>query len=127
MRKRRLTFDPISRMFRIRGRFLRSINIQRDFDDPSALDGYVPTELATETARRIILGLKSNSGQRAWRLTGDYGSGKSSFALYLAHALGGREADLPPQLRRIIHLEKEGIPRQTFLPIFITAQRERAA
>jgi hypothetical protein len=84
MNKSRKGCESISDIFQIAGRFLRSINIQRDFEDPKALEGYVATDLASETARRIVVGLKNNSGLRAWRLTGDYGSGKSSFALYLA-------------------------------------------
>jgi hypothetical protein len=37
--------------------------------------------------RRVLDGLQPGSGLRAWRVTGDYGTGKSSFALALAHLL----------------------------------------
>lgn len=119
--------DTIADSFRIRGRFLRSINIQRDFEDSDALDGYVPTDLASSVAQRMAAGLKPDSGQRAWRLTGDYGSGKSSFALLLAHALAGRDSELPPQLRRVVDFDKAGIPPQNLVPILITGKREPVA
>lgn len=78
----------ISDLLRPSLRFTRSTNLERDFHDSSALSGYVFTDFARECVDRLAEGLKPTSRQRAWRLTGDYGSGKSSFALYLAHRFG---------------------------------------
>ena len=86
---RKATIPSIAEFFRVPGRFLRSTQLERDFDDPSALDGYVLTPPMADAFQRLRDGLRPGSGQRAWRITGDYGVGKSSFALALAHVLGG--------------------------------------
>src|ERR1700743_1042018 len=92
----------ISDLFDIKTRFLRSAQLERDFDDPEAFSGYVVTDFTRSCLARMANGLKARSGQRAWRTTGDYGSGKSSFALLLAHILSGRDSSLPPQIRKSI-------------------------
>ena len=71
----------ISDLFQVRSRFVRSVHLERDFRDPDALKGYVLTDAAKSGMERVSGGLAARSSQRAWRVTGDYGSGKSSFAL----------------------------------------------
>jgi hypothetical protein len=110
--------------FDIRSRFLRSTQLERDFDDSAALSGYVPTDFVRSCLGRIGEGLRPRSGQRAWRVTGDYGSGKSSFALFLAHALAGRDSTFPPQLRRVVDFQKLGIDHPRFLPVLATCSRQ---
>jgi hypothetical protein len=66
----------IADLFIIQRRFLRSAHLERDFRDPSALDGYVVTTQIQQHLDRIATGLDKKSGQRAWRITGDYGSPK---------------------------------------------------
>lgn len=75
-------------------RYVRSTDVARDLADPAALDGYVVTASAREALRRLVAGLAKSSTQRAFRLTGPYGSGKSSFALLLCRLVmpEGREA-----------------------------------
>jgi hypothetical protein len=84
----------ISDLLNVEGRFLRSAHLERDFRDPGMLSGYVVTDFARSSLARIAEGLKPGSGQRAWRVTGHYGAGKSSFALFLAHLVAGRETNL---------------------------------
>src|SRR6266403_3578274 len=98
--------NKVSDLFRIRNRFLRSAHLERDFQDPSAFSGYVVTDFAKSCLGRVAYGLKARSGQRAWRVTGDYGSGKSSFALRLANLLGGRGSDQISRIRRTLDLSK---------------------
>ena len=88
----------ISQLLNIQRRFLRSTQLDRDFHDPAALQGYVVTPQAQQSFARIAEGLETKSGQRAWRITGDYGSGKSSFALLLAQLFSGKDSNLPPQI-----------------------------
>ena len=82
--------QSISQLFQTPKRFLRSVQLERDFHDVAALEQYVVTPPMAEAFRRIADGLRAKSGRRAWRITGDYGVGKSSFALVLAHLLRGR-------------------------------------
>ena len=75
-------------------RYVRSTDVARDLNDPLALDGYVLTASARDALERLSAGLADASTQRAFRITGPYGSGKSSFAVLLCGlALAdGREA-----------------------------------
>ena len=115
---------PISVLFRVQDRFLRSAHLERDFNDPQALSGYVLTQQVRAHAERLAAGLRTNSGQRAWRITGDYGSGKSSFALLLAHMLSGRKEHLPSAVRDAIDFKKLGIGTPRLLPILVTGSAE---
>lgn len=117
----------IAELFQIRSRFLRSAHLERDFQNPSAMDGYVLSPHARSSLERLTSGLAHNSGQRAWRITGDYGSGKSSFALLLAHVLAGRSGQLPASLRNVVDFKKLGVARQHLLPILVTGSHEPMA
>lgn len=108
----------------MRSRFLRSAHLERDFGDPAALSGYVVTDFARSCIGRMASGLKPRSGNRAWRMTGDYGSGKSSFALLLAHWFAGHDAKFPPPLRRAVDPQQFGISRPRFLPVLVTCSRQ---
>src|SRR6266478_8368216 len=110
----------ISNLFKTRKRFLRSAHLERDFRDPAALEGYIVTPEIQRSLNRLGAGLSPKSGQRAWRITGDYGSGKSSFALLLAHAFAGKDSDLPPQLRKVVDGSKRGIAQPDYLPVLVT-------
>ncbi len=116
--------NKISDAFSVSARYLRSAHIERDFNDPSALNGYVVTQEIQRCLNRMAQGLNAKSGQRAWRITGDYGSGKSSFALLLAHLFAGRDAALPSQVRRSIDLSQIKGNRPQLIPILITGSRE---
>lgn len=89
----------ISSLFKVRPAFLRSVNVAEDYDDPASSAHYVVTGLVRETLQRVSAGLQPASSQRAWRLTGDYGTGKSSFALALARVAAGHDDRLPPDLQ----------------------------
>lgn len=65
----------------------RSVNLERDGDGHD-LVGYVPTARAIDTVARVLAGLAAESGTRAWSITGPYGCGKSSFALFLDALVG---------------------------------------
>jgi hypothetical protein len=108
----------------MRSRFLRSAHLERDFRDPAALSGYVVTDFARSCIGRMASGLKPRSGNRAWRMTGDYGSGKSSFALLLAHWFAGHDAKFPPPLRRAVDPQQFGVARPRFLPVLVTCSRQ---
>jgi hypothetical protein len=114
----------IADLFNIQPRYMRSANLERDFHDPAALQGYVVTRHIQANLDRISQGLNEKSGQRAWRVTGSYGSGKSSFALLVANLFAGHDSNIPPQLRRSIDLSgiKKNKPR--YLPVLITGSRE---
>jgi len=122
MRERR-----IAEVFNIKSRFLRSVQLERDFQDSSALAGYVRTDFVQQCCERIGDGLRPQSGRRAWRVTGDYGSGKSSFALLVANVLSGRDNQQVPQIVRAFDFKKLNVTRPVFLPVLVTCSRKSLA
>ncbi len=113
----------ISELLRIPQRYLRSIHLERDFNDAAALSDYVVTRPMAEAFERVIGGLSADSGRRAWRVTGDYGSGKSSFALVLAHLLRDPGSPVVESILRTFDREITGsTPR--LVPVLVTGARE---
>lgn len=53
---------------------------------------YIPTGRALEVLRRLVRSIDDPTSGRAWSLTGPYGAGKSSFALFLRSLLGPETA-----------------------------------
>jgi hypothetical protein len=114
----------ISQVLNIERRYLRSTQLERDFRDENALQGYVVTAQAKQSFDRVAEGLNEKSGQRAWRITGDYGSGKSSFALLIAHLFSGKDSELPPQISKSLDLENLRQNNAKYLPVLVTGSRE---
>ncbi len=75
----------------INAHYTRSINLERDVQSSAVVEAYIPTSRAVQTFERIALSLSLDESPRAWSLVGPYGSGKSSFAVFLTHLLGGKE------------------------------------
>lgn len=73
----------------IRGQFQRSVQLVRDFYSSRDLGGYVVTSKALETTGRIADALSSAGTYRAWSISGPYGGGKSSYALFVSRLLRG--------------------------------------
>lgn len=109
--------STIAGFFDVPTRFMRSVQLERDISDPTALDNYIVTTHVSEAFARIVDGLRGNSGRRAWRITGDYGVGKSTFALALAHSLEGIGAATRLSFRR-------SSKTPPLWPILLTGSRE---
>lgn len=122
----------LSNLVRIRGRFTRSVNLERDFFSLAGVDGYILTTNSRMTLRRVAEGLTKPGGARAWTLTGPFGSGKSAFALYLANLLTGNEparAALRSEEETLYrslfdNRTKTSLPKGAFLPVLATGARE---
>ena len=111
---------PVSSMaslMRMHPNFMRSVRLERDINDPSSSLDYILTPAAKQALERIKIGFKNRSTQRAWRLTGDYGTGKTDFGLMLARVAKGAKDELPKDIRRFIS-------RNEFLPAIVTGDRE---
>ncbi len=118
-----MSVTRIADVFRIRNRFMRSTHLERDFGD-AALHDYIVTPQAKAMLNRLVLGLEFHSRQRAWRITGDYGTGKSSFALALAQLLTNRDRHLPLALRQAVDFRLLGTGRPQLLPVLVSGSRE---
>ncbi|WP_321528566.1 hypothetical protein [Sedimenticola selenatireducens] len=71
----------------VKTHYTRSINMERDSDSMSVVEAYIPTTRALRTMRSMVEALSVDEAPRAWSLVGPYGSGKSSFAVFLTHLL----------------------------------------
>jgi hypothetical protein len=77
------------------GTFLRSISLTRDLHSPESLDNYLITPAVLTVLRQIGGALHAGSAQRAWKVMGPYGSGKSALGLLIARLLDSKHADGP--------------------------------
>jgi hypothetical protein len=122
-----MTENRVADLLHIKTRFLRSAHIERDFRDPDAVRSYVPTDFARECIARLAAGANPRSGQRAWRITGDYGSGKSSLALVLAHCFEGDQSSIAREANAAMGLNRRLSRNLQFVPVLVTCAREPLA
>lgn len=111
------TTSSIASLMRIHPNFMRSVHLERDIKDSISSLGYILTPTAEQALNRIKAGFKGQSTQRAWRLTGDYGTGKTDFGLMLSRVAKGARDELP----RDVH---QFISRNKFFPAMATGDRE---
>ena len=115
--------NTVASLFNINARFLRSTHLERDFSNPDSCASYITTDFVKTCLKRLAEGLEPNSTNRAWRLTGDYGTGKSSFALVLAHLFSGKENGTLEKLRKSLKIDDLGTQNQRLIPILVTGNR----
>ncbi|MCC7643317.1 MULTISPECIES: hypothetical protein [unclassified Janthinobacterium] len=96
---------------------MRSVHLERDIEDPRSSLAYILTPVARQALDRITEGLQPDSTQRAWRIAGDYGSGKTDFGLALARIAKGEKGELPKNLHRFIG-------NSSFVPALATGDSE---
>ncbi len=78
---------------RINTHYTRSINLERDGSSISVVQAYIPTSRALRTMERVVDSFGNKQAPRAWSLIGPYGSGKSSFSVFLSHLLSNQASD----------------------------------
>lgn len=113
---------PIS----IRGRFKRSIDLVQDFHSAPNVEGYIVTPTARQVLGQIRDTLVEGRSQRAWTLTGPYGSGKSAFALFASHVMRGRR-DAIDHLRATdgrLANHFDDIAENPFCPVLVGGSRQ---
>lgn len=130
--------SAIADYIEIAGQFRRSAHLEKDYRGESQNGEYILTPTALESVSRLKEGLASNSASRAWTITGPYGVGKSSFAVFLTRLLcsTGPTALHAEQLIRssapdlsaelsALKIWRRG--KKRFLPILVTARRAPAS
>ena len=113
--------DSIASRVKIHRRYVRSVNLERDVDDPDALVGYIVTPSVRDAAVRILTGLSAQSHQRAFRIVGPFGVGKSAFALFLAQLL--RERGNGPATRLLSEAAGKHPTVTAWRPVILTGRR----
>ncbi len=85
---------PLNQLISVKTTLTKSINLERDKSATALLESYILTSTAMQNIQNIINTQKNTNTNKAWSLIGSYGSGKSSFALYLSHLLGNPKTTL---------------------------------
>ena len=106
-------------------RYLRAVDIERDLLDPDALEGYILTPSVRDGLERIVSGLRRDSSQRAFRVTGPYGCGKSSFGLLLARIFLNEGEDRTA--RRLLRQAIGAVGVPSYLPFVLVGRRASLA
>lgn len=125
----------LSQHITLNRRYGRSVNLERDFENLEALEGYIPTERAINALKRIINGIVSSQGNRAWTVTSVYGTGKSAFAHFLVSLLKDSQNQLRIQALEIAKTTlgensldyqnlTQSLPQNGYIRAVATAQRE---
>jgi hypothetical protein len=106
--------QQLSELISVAPRYARSVNVERDGFTEASIEGYVVTATAEEFLLRFGRALAGAGGHRAWTLTGPYGAGKSSFALFMANLFSPAEVGGSKAARRLL---KEHHP-ETYQELF---------
>ena len=80
----------LANRIRVKTCYTRSTNVERDSGAVATVAAYCPTARGVALLEDVGAALGQNNQPRAWSLTGPYGSGKSTFGVFL-HALLGTE------------------------------------
>ena len=82
----------LSNVITVNANYTRSINLERDCDSTALIESYIPTSRSIYALQKTLSTLETEGDMpRAWSLVGPYGSGKSSFAVFLSHLLANPE------------------------------------
>ena len=79
----------LSEYFHLNRRYARSINLERDLDNPNSVNGYVLTDRSIYALKQILVDVPESEQTQAITLTGVYGTGKSAFAHFLTCLCAG--------------------------------------
>ena len=116
--------------------YTRSINLERDASSSSIAKSYIPTSRTISTLTRIADSLNKEDNPRAFALIGPYGSGKSAFAVFLAHLLGPTGDEGTKSASQVLHKADQLLHdefcfhtdrTQGYLPVLITGTPEPLA
>lgn len=115
---------PLHKNIGVKGRFHRSVSVQRDWHGGFDLSEYIATPAACAIAEQVFSELQQPHGARAWSVTGPYGTGKSAFLLFLVDCLCRKK----PSHETGRTLRSRFFPRSKPLhPILLQAERSPLA
>ena len=125
----------LSEYFHLNRRYARSINLERDLDNPNSVNGYVLTDRSIYALKQILVDVTESEQTQAITLTGVYGTGKSAFAHFLTCLCAGEtvvkqdalaiaeKALTEAEFQKLNH----NLPKKACFRAIATAQREPLA
>src|SRR2546425_218676 len=119
--------EALTAFVRVRARYRRAMNLERDTGRPDALTGYLLTPVARRALGRIVTGLQKGGVDRAWTLTGPYGSGKTAFVVFLSSLARLTATPLRKNAGAILResdpVLSQSLRKVEFLPVVLTGER----
>ena len=116
--------------------YTRSINLERDAGSVDVVGAYIPTSRALRTFSRVANGFNKELSPRAWSLIGPYGSGKSSFSVFLSQLLSSPAEEGAHIAQQVLKKSEQSLAVQFtqetkdsdgFLKVLITGSPESMA
>ncbi|AOE49511.1 hypothetical protein [Kangiella sediminilitoris] len=92
----------INNKVKLNTHYTRSVNIERDASSEAVVRSYIPTSRAVRTLERVANSFGEKQAPRAWSLIGPYGSGKSSFSIFLNHLVGNPGASATQEAYKVL-------------------------
>ena len=109
----RLTMK-LNELTRIERRYQKSIHLERDAASTEALAGYVVTPLVRKVLRRLAFGLRDGAEQRAWSITGPYGTGKTALAVLWSNLVGPAQEPRTKKARRLLSVADKDLASELY-------------
>jgi len=97
---------------KINTHYTRSVNLERDANSIEVVKAYIPTSRALRTFTKINDAFTDAQAPRAWSLVGPYGSGKSSFAVFLSHLLSSSQNESTKQAQKVLNKSDKTLGNQ---------------
>jgi len=98
----------LENLIHVNTNYTRSINLERDYHSSTLIQSYIPTSRTIYALEKALSTLdRVTDMPRAWSLVGPYGSGKSSFAVFLSHLLANPEL---PETQIALNILKKSNP-----------------
>ncbi len=91
----------LAQRVRVKTCYTRSTNIERDSGSVATVAAYCPTVRGIALLEDVGAALGNENQPRAWSLIGPYGSGKSTFGVFL-HALLGAKDDAAREASKVL-------------------------
>jgi hypothetical protein len=130
--------SKLSEVVKLKQRYVRSINLERDLDDIESVQGYIPTSRSIEALNRFFRAYSTPNTVRAWTVTSVYGTGKSAFANFLttlcadSSSAARKEALKSLKVKGLLEQDnwlsfQDALPEKGLLRAVTAAQREPIA
>jgi len=94
---------------RVNTNYTRSTNVERDRNSKAIVEAYLPTSRGVSLLSQVGEALGSEDLPRAWSLIGPYGSGKSSFALFLNQLLADSDTQIGKAALKVLGAEHKDL------------------
>ena len=99
----------IGARIRLNTNYTRSTNVERDRNSQAIVESYLPTSRGVSLLSQVTDALGKEDLPRAWSLIGPYGSGKSSFALFLNQLLANSDTPIGKAALKVLRKENKGL------------------